>query len=130
MDKNLKGVIAIGIILGVVGLAYWGITKFTGTDTTENENNDENKDDLDLLRQNLKTTASIKTDVETLKFNGGKNEINFFKGGRFYLWSLDNRGNKKYINRGNWSNGGLNLKTDDGKEVSSNSVYKNLQDII
>jgi hypothetical protein len=126
MNKNTKGIIAVGIVLGVVGLAYWGVTKFSkNTDTGT-----ENKDELDLLRQNLNTTASIKTDVEILKFNGGKNQIDFFKNGRFYLYSLDNKGTKKYINSGNWSNGGLNLKTDNGKEVSSTSVYKNLQDII
>ncbi len=126
MNQNTKGIIAVGIVLGVVGLAYLGVTKFgKNTDTGT-----ENKDELDLLRQNLNTTASIKTDVEILKFNGGKNQIDFFKNGRFYLYSLDNKGTKKYINSGNWSNGGLNLKTDNGKEVSSTSVYKNLQDII
>ena len=129
MNQNTKGIIAVGIVLGVVGLAYWGITKFGKTDT-DTSTDTENKDELDLLRQNLNTTASIKTDVEILKFNGGKNVIDFFKNGRFYLYSLDNKGTKKYINKGNWSNGGLNLKTDDGKEVSSTSVYKNLQDII
>jgi hypothetical protein len=129
MNKNTKGIIAVGIVLGVVGLAYWGITKFGKTDT-DTSTDTENKDELDLLRQNLKTTARIKTDVEILEFNGGKNVINFFKNGRFYLYSLDSKGTKKYINKGNWSNGGLNLKTDDGKEVSSTSVYKNLQDII
>jgi hypothetical protein len=129
MDKNLKGAIAVGVILGVVGLAYWGVTKF-GTKDTDTGTDTENKDELDLLRQNLGTSASIKTDVEIRKFNGGKNVIDFFKNGRFYLYSLDNKGTKKYINSGNWSNGGLNLKLDSGKEVSSNSVYKNLQDII
>jgi hypothetical protein len=129
MNKNTKGIIAVGIVLGVVGLAYWGITKFGKTDT-DTSTDTENKDELDLLRQNLGTTAGIKTDVEIVKFNGGKNVIDFFKNGRFFLYSLDNKGTKKYINKGNWSNGGLNLKTDDGKEVSSTSVYKNLQDLI
>ena len=129
MNQNTKGIIAVGIVLGVVGLAYLGVTKF-GKRDTDTSTDTENKDELDLLRQNLGTTAGIKTDVEILKFNGGKNVIDFFKNGRFFLYSLDNKGTKKYINSGNWSNGGLNLKTDNGKEVSSTSVYKNLQDII
>lgn len=124
MDKNLKGAIAVGVILGVVGLAYWGITtrfgtKDTGTDT-ENE--------WDLLRKNLGLPES-KLDKFGFKFNGEKNQVNFFSNNRFFIYKIEN-GIRKYIDRGTWSMGGYNLKLDSGKEVSSGSVFKNLQDII
>jgi len=118
MNQNTKGIIAVGIVVGVVALTIRYFFK--------SKNIEENQ--LFILRKNLGLPES-KLDTISLKFNGEKNQVDFFSNNRFFIYKIEN-GEKKYIDRGTWSMGGLNLKLDSGKEVISNSVYKNLQDII
>lgn len=118
MDKNLKGVIAVGVVVGAIALSLRYFFK--------SQKIEENQ--LFILRKNLGLPES-KLDTISLKFNGEKNQVDFFSNNRFFIYKIEN-GLQKYIDRGTWSMGGYNLKLDSGKEAISNSVYKNLLDII
>jgi hypothetical protein len=119
MNNNAKGAIAVGITLGVVGLAYYFLVY-------KKENSGSISDDnFTSLQDNLGFKTKTKFDSVSVKFNEGKNVADFFKNNRVWIYNL-NKDVKSNGKAGTYSNGGLSIKLDSGKEIVSGSVFSNL----
>lgn len=118
MNNNTKGAIAVGITLGVVGLAYYFLVY-----KKENSGGGSG-DNFNSLQDNL-GFQKTKFDSVTVKFNDGKNVADFFKNNRVWIYNL-NKDVKSNGKSGTYSDGGKTIKLDSGKEIVSGSVFSNL----
>jgi hypothetical protein len=113
MDNNTKGAIAVGITLLAVGTAYYFLVY-----KKENGGDDSN---FKSVQNNLGVKSS--TDVVSVKFNEGKNTADFYKNNRVIIGKIGTSG---YLVKGSYSDGGKKINLDNGKEISSGSVFSNL----
>jgi|LakMenEpi03Aug12_release.lakeMendotaPanAssembly.Ray.scaffolds.fasta_scaffold1177262_1 hypothetical protein len=118
MNKNTKGIIAVGITLGVVGLAYYFLVY------KKDNSGGGSGDNFNSLQDNL-GFPKTKLDSVTVKFNDGKNVADFFKNNRVWIYNL-NKDVKSNGKAGTYSDGGKTIKLDSGKEIVSGSVFSNL----
>ena len=120
MTQNQKGAIAVGITLGVVGLAYYFLVY-----RKENGSGNDSDDNFNSLQDNLGFKTKTKLNSVSVKFNDGKNVADFFNNNRVWIYNL-NKDVKSNGISGTYSNGGLSIKLDSGKEIVSGSVFGNL----
>ncbi len=116
--KNINGLIAVGITLGVVGLGYYFLvyTKKVGK-----------SDNFKSLLENLGSTVKPNKDnVVITKFDGGKYLAQFYTNNRVVIFDSAN----KLLNKGTYSNGGKVINMDDGKSAYTDSVWQNLLDVV
>ena len=118
MNKNTTGIIAVGITLGVVGLAYYFLVY------KKDNSGGGSGDNFNSLQDNL-GFPKTKLDSVTVKFNDGKNVADFFKNNRVWIYNL-NKDVKSNGKAGTYSDGGKTIKLDSGKEIVSGSVFSNL----
>lgn len=112
MNANQKGALAVGITLGVVGLAYYFfIYRKKGSDNPNFED----------LQTNMGIKAN-KDNVVVAPFNKGENLAQFYTNNRVIIFNK----NKNVILKGSYSNGGTSITLDNGKEISGGSVWQNL----
>lgn len=117
MNQNTKGVIAVGITLGVVGLAYYFLVY-----RKENGGSDDSDDsNFKAIQDNLGVKSS--SGIVSVKFNEGKNTADFYKNNRVVIGKIGTSG---YLVKGSYSDGGKGIKLDNGKEIFSGSVFGNL----
>lgn len=112
MTPNQKGAIAVGITLGVVGIAYYFLVYKKNSDNSKN---------FESLQDNLGIKS--KSDVLSVKFNEGKNTADFYNNNRVVIGKIGTQG---YLVKGSYSDGGKSMRLDNGKEINSNSVWNNL----
>ena len=127
MDSNKKGIIAVAISLGVVGLAYYFLVHKSDSDSGETVYYNDNFNSA-VTNTGLKPT---KGGVLIVNFNyedkKAKNFAQFYTNNRVIIF---NDADKNVIAKGTYSNGGKTIKLDSGKEITSGSVYGNLNDAI
>lgn len=117
MNSNTKGVIAVGITLGVIGLAYYLVSYKKSTKSNSGE------DDFELVKANLGGKFDDSNDVAITKFNNDKNIAQFYKNNRLAIFDANT---KKLLKKGSYSNGGKVIKMDGGSELTNSSVWTNL----
>lgn len=115
--KNKKGLIAVGITLGLVGIAYYFFVRNKKGNVEGGVSSSEN---LEAVKKNL--GGKYEKDTATAKFNDGKNSATFYTNDRVIIF--DDKG--KVIMRGNYSDGGKKISIEKGKQVDNNSVWANL----
>ena len=118
MTSNTKGVIAVGVTLGLVGLAYYFFVRSKkdenrGGGTSSSEN-------LEAVKKNL--GGKFEKDTATVKFNDAKNKATFYTNDRVIIFDDKD----KVIMRGNYSDGGKKINIEKGKQVADDSVWTNL----
>ena len=118
MDSNKKGIIAVAISLGVVGLAYYFLVHKSDSDSGETVYYNDNFNSA-VTNTGLKPN---KDGVLIVNFNDAKNFAQFYTNNRVIIFDAD----KNVIARGTYSNGGKTIKLDSGKEITSGSVFGNL----
>lgn len=117
MNSNTKGVIAVGITLGVIGLVYYLISQ------KKDEIKNSSGDDFELVKANLGGKFDDSSDIAATKFNGDKNVAQFYKNNRLAIFDANT---KKLLKKGDYSNGGKVIKMDGGTELTNSSVWTNL----
>lgn len=116
MNSNTKGAIVVGLALGAVGIAYYFLVYKKKDDSAY-----EQFDNFKSLQNNIGAKANNE-DIVAVKFNDKNNSAQFYKNNRVVIFDS----NKKIVVKGSYSNGGYNMTLDNGKEISSNSVWSNL----
>lgn len=120
MDNNKKGIIAVAISLGVVGLAYYFLVHKSGSDSGLGSGSDNDNFDSLLSNTGLKPN---KGGVLIIPFNDKNNFAQFYTNDRVIIF---NDADKNVLVKGTYSDGGKTIKLDSGKEITSGSVYYNL----
>lgn len=115
MTSNTKGAIVVGLALGAVGLAYYFLVY------KKDESAYDQFDNFKSLQNNIGLKPN-NDDVVIAPFNDKKNFAQFYKNNRVIIFDS----NKNILAKGSYSNGGYNITLDNGKEISSNSVWDNL----
>jgi hypothetical protein len=115
MNSNTKGAIVVGLALGAVGLAYYFLVY------KKDESAYDQFDNFKSLQNNIGLKPN-NDDVVIAPFNDKKNFAQFYKNNRVIIFDS----NKNILVKGSYSNGGYNMVLDNGKEISSNSVWDNL----
>jgi len=115
MNNNTKGAIAVGITLGVVGLAYYFLVY-------RKENSGGGDSNFKAVQDNLGIKSSS-SGIVSVKFNEGKNTADFYKNNRVIIGKIGTSG---YLVKGSYSDGGKTIKLDNGKEIVGGSVFGNL----
>ena len=128
MENNTKGAIAVGITLLAIGTAYYFLVykknNGEGDEGSNGNNNGSGNNGLnnfDSLQKNL--GAKALGDRVSVKFNENKNTADFYNNNRV---SISRIGTSGYLVKGSYSDGGKTIKLDNGKEISSGSVWGNL----
>jgi len=122
MNNNTKGAIAVGVTLGVVGLAYYFLVyKKDGNGQGDAYSG---LDNFNSLQTNLGLKAG-KDNVLIVPFNEKKNTAQFYTNNRVVFFD-----NNKVVVKGSYANGGQSISLDGGREVSGGSVWQNLRDVI
>lgn len=120
MTSNQKGLLAVGITLGVAGLAYYFLVHkkdYTGT------GGDSGSPNLESAKTNL--GGKFAKDHATVKFNEQKHKATFYNNNRVVI--VDDKG---VITKGGYLDGGKVITMDNGKKAESNSVWNNLMTVI
>jgi hypothetical protein len=120
MNQNTKGAIAVGITLGVVGLAYYFLVYRKKNGGSDDSNSDDSN--FKAIQDNLGVKSSS-SGIVSVKFNEGKNTADFYKNNRVVIGKIGTSG---YLVKGSYSDGGKGIKLDNGKEIFSGSVFGNL----
>jgi hypothetical protein len=122
MDNNKKGIIAVAISLGVVGLAYYFLVARKKSFLSDSEETVYYNDNFNSAVTNTGGLKPNKDGVLIVNFNDAKNFAQFYTNNRVIIFDAD----KNIIARGTYSNGGKTIKLDSGKEITSGSVFGNL----
>lgn len=119
MNKNLKGIIAVGIV-GIIGyfvykkFAKKGIFKRTESIVDDN---------FELLKQKLGAGAKISSNdpnILVVFFDNRKYKAQYYKNGRIFIF--DNTTNPpKQLRNGTYSMGGSQITLSNGKEIMDTS---------
>jgi hypothetical protein len=118
MTSNTKGVIAVGVTLGLVGLVYYF---FVRSKKDENRGGGiSSSENLEAVKKNL--GGKFEKDTATVKFNDAKNKATFYTNDRVIIFDDKD----KVIMRGNYSDGGKKINIEKGKQVADDSVWTNL----
>jgi hypothetical protein len=120
MNQNTNGAIAVGITLGVVGLAYYFLVYRKKNGGSDDSNSDDSN--FKAIQDNLGVKSSS-SGIVSVKFNEGKNTADFYKNNRVVIGKIGTSG---YLVKGSYSDGGKGIKLDNGKEIFSGSVFGNL----
>jgi len=119
MTINQKGAIAVGATLVLASLAYYFFVYSKGGGGSSASDN------LESLKKNL-GEGKYEKDVATVKFNLGKNKASFYSNNRVIIFDDKDT----VIMRGNYSDGGKTINIERGKQVSGDSVWKNLASLV
>lgn len=92
----------------------------TNTSTTATSGNI-----LSNLMKKLGSGARLKDNQVFAPFNSNKNIAVFYSNGRFSVFKIGEE-KKGYLIKGSFKNDGLSLLPDNGKQISSGSVWTNL----
>lgn len=123
-----KGQIIFGVSMGLLvgGTIYFGfVRKYSNGLTWYGGLTSPKPDDFASVQKNLGVSAS--GDILNVKFNSSKNTADFYKNNRVIIGQVGKTG---YVAKGTYSNGGLMIILDNGKIVTSGSVWQNLLDTI
>ena len=115
--KNKKGLIAVGITLGLAGIAYYVFVRNKKGNVEGGVSSSEN---LEAVKKNL--GGKFEKDTATVKFNDVKNKATFYTKDRVIIFDDKD----KVIMRGNYSDGGKKINIEKGKQVANDSVWTNL----
>lgn len=113
MNNNVKGFIAVGVTLSVIGLAYYFLV-YGKTFKKIDSNFDSVKNKLGI--------EPNKDNVIIVPFNNKKNIAQFYNNNRVIIFNSD----KKIIVKGSYSNGGQTINLDNGNNIYGESVWNNL----
>lgn len=80
---------------------------------------------LNNLMKKLGSGARLKDNQVFAPFNSNKNIAVFYSNGRFSVFKIGEE-KKGYLIKGSFKNDGLSLLPDNGKQISSGSVWTNL----
>jgi hypothetical protein len=119
MDSNTKGIITVGVALGVVGLAYY----FLVHNRTQESGSDSINFNSLLSNTGLKPNQS---GILIIPFNDSKNSAQFYNNNRIFIFDAD----KNVVAKGTYSDGGKSIKLDSGSKIASGSVFSNLLKIV
>jgi hypothetical protein len=117
MNSNTKGVIAVGITLGVIGLAYYLVSYKKSNKIVSGSDN------FEAVKANLGGKFDDSSDVAITKFNSDKNIAQFYKNNRLAIFDANT---KSLLKKGNYSDGGRIIQMDGGSELTNSSVWTNL----
>lgn len=120
MTSNQKGLLAVGVTLGLASLAYYFLVHkkdYTGT------GGDSGSPNLESVKTNL--GGKFAKDHATVSFNEKKNKATFYNNNRVVI--VDDKG---VIKKGSYSDGGKVIIMDNGKKAESGSVWNNLMSVI
>jgi hypothetical protein len=94
------------------------------TDPNEGRPNiTQRQNNFNDVKKNLGLNISSKGNVVSVKFNGGKNQADFYNNDRVIISTVGKSG---YLKKGSYSNGGKTIVIDGGKTITSGSVWGNL----
>ena len=79
------------------------------------------------LKKNLGANVRASGNVVSVKFNGGKNQADFYNNDRVIISTVGKSG---FLVKGKYSNGGRTIVLDNGKNITSGSVWGNLLNAI
>jgi hypothetical protein len=128
MDNNKKGIIAVAISLGVVGLAYYFLVARKKSSLNEN---------LALVKEKFGDKGVIaanpndkkENDLIVVIFNDNKNFAQYFGAGTFFIFDNTVKPAKQLVS-GTYSKGGTNIKLANGKEIKNKDVFIVLEEAI
>jgi hypothetical protein len=125
MNKNTKGIIAVGATLAIVGVAYFIVKRITRFDekSTDKYLNESTK----AVRDNLGGGDVSKDGSVKVDFFNGKYLATFYTNNRF---SINEKGVDGFVKKGTYLDGGKKLNVEDGKTIEGGSVWDNLQKAI
>lgn len=115
-NKNINGVIAVGLTIGLVSAAYYFLVYKKGKPDSYSE--------FDNF-QSLQTNLNAKPDTQGVvvaPFNEKKNFAQFYNNNRVVIFRAD----KSIVVKGTYQNGGKLITLDNGKEIEGGSVWGNL----
>lgn len=147
--KPVTKYVIIGVSLALISLGgfLWWKNRNQKTDENQESNNESNdasvvtKPDLPTdpnegrpnttqrqnnfndVKKNLGLNISSKGNVVSVKFNGGKNQADFYNNDRVIISTVGKSG---VLKKGIYSNGGKTIFIDGGKTITSGSVWGNL----
>lgn len=116
MNNNTKGLIVAGASLLLLGAAYYFLVY---------KKNDEEDTNFKSLQDNIGLKPNFEN-IVIAPFNDKKNYAQFYNNNRVIIFNAD----KQIVVKGSYSEGGKTIKLDNGKEVSSGSVWANLLNVI
>lgn len=116
MNNNIKGLIVAGASLGLLALAYYFLVY---------KKDEGEKSNFKSLQDNIGLNPND-DDIVIAPFNDKKNFAQFYNNNRVVIFNSD----KNVVVKGSYSEGGKTIKLDNGKEVSSGSVWTNLLNAI
>ena len=116
MKKTIVAIAAIAIISGAAW--YWFKRKKTSAVPVNS---------LEALNKNLSETNLIKDNKIQVLVARGKYTAIFYDNGRFAIFQT---GQKAPKFKGTYENAGMDFKMDDGRVISTGSVWNNLTNVI
>ncbi|MFW9952378.1 MAG: hypothetical protein ACFFKA_19845 [Candidatus Thorarchaeota archaeon] len=94
----------------------------TSTGSTQTGGVSEPTSNYSALKYNLGANKKVFRDRTQVKFNNFRNIADFFTNNRVIIYN----NNGKVIKKGSYSKGGKTIKLDNGKVITSGSVWGNL----
>lgn len=119
MDKATK--ITIGVLFFVGLTATIGGLFWYNKNKKSNGGNEDDIDNFQLLINNIGLKPN-KDNVVIANFNSNNNMAQFYINGRVIVFDKS----KNIVTRGKYTDGGKNIILDNGKNISSGSVWDNL----
>ena len=116
-------IFGVGSVLLVSGVVYFGfIKKYENGLTWYRDVTGGTGDNFSMVKKNLGGSYPDGA-VASTKFNSNKNQADFYNNGRVVI---SNVGANGYLVKGSYRDGGLTIVLDNGKTITSNSVWNNL----
>lgn len=114
MNKNTKGLIVVGV-LGIV--AYILYKKFKTKKLSRAES--IVGDNFAFLQEKLGVVAN-KDGIVIIQYNDGKNQAQYYSNNRVIIFDAKTKP-VKLLKKGTYSEGGISIKLDGGREVRNTS---------
>jgi len=152
MNNTTKAILALGS-LGLVGLGLYLYFKNKEDSSQTQEEESQSQGDVSVttkpslpsdpsegrpnitaqtknfedLKKNLGANIRATGNVVSVKFNSGKNQADFYNNDRVVISTVGKTG---FLVKGKYSNGGRTIFLDNGKNITSGSVWGNLLNAI
>jgi hypothetical protein len=120
-------IFGVGSVLLVSGIVYFGfIKKYQNGLTWYQDVTGGTGDNFEMVKKNLGGSYPEGA-VASAKFDANKYQADFYNNGRVIIAKVGANG---YLVKGSYRDGGLTIVLDNGKTISSGSVWGNLLETV